>query len=54
MEYQKLSYQHFRSHSDFKVFKALKYIKTGNANISQTMTAIKLSLVSFDSASKIV
>jgi len=52
-----LSDQYFKSYSDFKVFKALnsKTVGTvGNAIISQTMAANELSLVSFESATKVV
>ena len=49
-----LSDIHFVSYNDFKAFNALNSKKLGNANISSALAASKLSLVSFDSASKIV
>ena len=55
IKHQVLSDEYFRSYSDFKLFKSLGYKKkTGNANISKTMTASELSLVSYESASVFV
>ena len=42
------------SYSDFKVFKALSSKQVGNGNVSQTVAATELNLVSFERATKLV
>ena len=52
---QILSDQQFRSYSDFKLFKSLRYKKAGNAkNIPKAMPASEFNLVSLESASNFV
>ena len=53
-DHQILSDQHFRSYSDVRVSKVLNSKIVRNGNISQTLATSDLSLVSFESATKVV
>ena len=52
MGHQLLSDKHCRSYSDFSGFKAFNSKKVRNTNISQTIGASELGLVTFESATK--